>query len=92
MSVSVCVTFVVFTDCESCTRTISQNPGSTEAGEYRLTRGTCFAWDVFRRSPSRGGRGRWDAVDFVVCFGCGEIFACFFVPIFFISGVSGIQP
>ena len=41
-SVGVCVTFVVFTDCESCTRPISTNPESMEAGEYRLTRGTCF--------------------------------------------------
>ena len=31
-----------FTDCESCTRPISTNPGSIEAGEYGLTRGTCF--------------------------------------------------
>ena len=38
-----CVTFVVFTDCESCTRPISTNPGSMEAGEYGPTRGTCFA-------------------------------------------------
>ena len=38
----VCVTFVVFTDCESCTRPISTNPGSMEAGEYGLTRGTRF--------------------------------------------------
>ena len=28
--------------CESCTRPISTNPGSMEAGEYGLTRGTCF--------------------------------------------------
>ena len=40
--VSVCVTFVVFTDCESCTRPISTNPGSMEAREYGLTRETCF--------------------------------------------------
>ena len=40
--VSVCVTFFVFTDCESCTRPISTNPGCMEAGEYGLTRGTCF--------------------------------------------------
>ena len=39
---SVCVTFVVFTDCESCTRPSSTNSGSMEAGEYGLTRGTCF--------------------------------------------------
>ena len=30
-----------FTDCESCTRPISTNPGSVEAGEYGLTRGAC---------------------------------------------------
>ena len=39
---SVCVTFVVFTDCESYTRPISINPGYMEAGEYGLTRSTCF--------------------------------------------------
>ena len=43
---SVCVTFVVFTDCESCTRPISTNPVSMEAGEYGLTRGT---WVFARR-------------------------------------------
>ena len=41
-SVCVCETFVIFTDCESCTRPISTNSGSMEAGEYGLTRGTCF--------------------------------------------------
>ena len=46
----VCVTFVVFTYCESCTRPISTNPGSMEAGEYELT------WDVFRRAVSRWSR------------------------------------
>ena len=40
--VSVCVTFVVFTDRESCTGLISTNPGSMETGEYGLTRGTWF--------------------------------------------------
>ena len=38
----VCVTFVVFTDCESSTSPISTNPGSMEAGEYEVARGTCF--------------------------------------------------
>ena len=39
----VCVTFVVFTDYERCTRPISTNSGSMEeAGEYGLSRGTCF--------------------------------------------------
>ena len=36
------MTFVVFTDCESGTKPISANPVSMEAGEYRLTRGTCM--------------------------------------------------
>ena len=31
------------TDCESCARPILTNPGSMEAGECGLTRGTCFA-------------------------------------------------
>ena len=38
----VCVTFVVLTDCESCTRPISTNPGSMEAGGYGLSCETCF--------------------------------------------------
>ena len=42
LSVSVRITFVVFTDCRSCTRPISTNPGSMEAGESGLTRGACF--------------------------------------------------
>ena len=42
MSGSVCVTFAVFADCESCTRPISTDSGSMEAGEYGLMRGTCF--------------------------------------------------
>ena len=36
------VIFVVFPDYESFTRPISSNPVSMEAGEYGLTRGTCF--------------------------------------------------
>ena len=46
LSVYLCVTFVVFTDCESCTRPISTNSGSMQAGEHGLTRGT---WVVARR-------------------------------------------
>ena len=43
LSVRVCdIEFVVFTDFESCTRPISTNPASMEAGEYGLTRGTWF--------------------------------------------------
>ena len=42
ISPSVCVTFVILTDCESCTRPISTISGSIEAGKNGLTRGTCF--------------------------------------------------
>ena len=38
----VCVTFVVFSGCESCTMPISTKLGSMEASEYRLAHGTCF--------------------------------------------------
>ena len=38
--VRACVTLVVFTDCKSCSRPISTNPGSMESGDYGLTRGT----------------------------------------------------
>ena len=31
-------------------------------------------WDVLRRAQSRVGRGRWAAVDVVVCFGWGGFF------------------
>ena len=43
-----------------------------EACEYGLTRGMCSV------ARSEGGRGRRAAVDFVVCFGCGEIYFVFF--------------
>ena len=42
LSVCVCVAFVVFNDCESCTKPISTNSASMEAGQYGLRRGTCF--------------------------------------------------
>ena len=72
----VCVTFVVFTEFESCTRPISTNPGSMEAGEYGLTRGTCLvarrlevvaaagllwiSWCVLGAAGFRGGGRRTD--------------------------------
>ena len=70
VSICVCVTFVVFTDRESCTRPISTNPGSTKAGEYGLTRGTCFvtrAVSRWSRSPGCCGfRGAlWVRREFV---------------------------
>ena len=42
VGVCMCVTFVVFTDYESCTSPISTNSVSMEAGEYGLTRGARF--------------------------------------------------
>ena len=41
-SVCVCVTFTVLSDCEYCTRSISLSSEFIEAGDYWLTRGTCF--------------------------------------------------
>ena len=49
-----------------------------EAGEW------ANAWDVFPRMPSRIGRGRWVAVEFVVCLGWGGFFVrVFFFDLFF---------
>ena len=65
----VCITFVVFTDCENCTRPIYTNPGSMEAGKYGLTRGTCF---VARRIEVLTVAGLlFDS--FVMYFRCGGI-------------------
>ena len=84
MSVSVCVTFVVFTDCESCTRPISTNPGSMEAGEYGPTRGTCF---VARRLEVVAFDGllliSWCVLGAAAC-------RLFFPPVFSSSNVHGL--
>ena len=68
----VCVTFVFFTDCDSCTRPISTHPVSMEAGEYGLTLGTCFSRAVSRWSRSPGCCG------FRGVFWVGRIFFVFF--------------
>ena len=66
-------------------RLISTNPGSMEeAYEVWAT-----AWDVFRRAPSRVGRGGRAAVDFVVCFGWGGFFSVFFF-VFISSNAHGL--
>ena len=44
---------------------------------------------MFHRAPSRGGRGRRAAVDFVVCFSVGCFFSCFFFS-FFSSNAHGL--
>ena len=80
-----CVTFVVFTDCESCTRPISTNPGSMEAGECGLTRGTCFAARHLELVAVAGLL--W--ISWCV-LGGAEIFVFFFVSIFFSSNAHGL--
>ena len=81
-----CVTFVVFTDCESCTRPISTNPVSMEAGEHGLTRGTCFfARRLEVVAVAELLRLSWRVlvgVDFFVCF--------FFFDFFFSSNAPGL--
>ena len=78
-----CVTFVVFTACERCTRPISTKPGIYGSGRVWAN-----ALDAFRRALSRGGRGRWADVGFVVCFRWGAIFSSFFF-VFFSSNAHG---
>ena len=78
LSVSVCVTFVVFTECESCTRPISTNPGSMETGEYGLTRGKCFLACGLELDAVAGLL--W--ISWCV-LGEAEYFSVFFFPIFF---------
>ena len=43
-------------------------------GIYGSGRVWANAWNEFRRAPSRVGRDRRAAVNFVVCFGWGDIF------------------
>lgn len=64
---------------ERCTRPISTNQGSMQAGEYGLR--VYNAWDAFRRTPSRGGSrsvGLMQHAVLVVCFECGGISFFFF--------------
>ena len=80
-NLSVCarvyVTFVAFTDCESCTKPISTNLGSMEAGEYGLTRGTCF---VARHLEAVAVAGLlWISW----CVLGGADFSCVFIYIYF---------
>ena len=79
------VTFVVSTDRESWTRPISTNPGSTESGEYGLTRGTCF---VARRlelvAVARLLWFSWRVLGGV------DFFVCFFFDFFFSSSADGL--
>ena len=60
-------------------------------GIYANKRVWANAWDVFPRMPSRVGRGRRAAVDFVVCFGWGGfLFRVLFFRFFFSSNAHGL--
>ena len=74
-----CVTFVVFTDCESCTRPISTNPGSMEAGERGLMRGARFVAICLEVVAVVG------LIRVSRCVFGGAGFFCFFVFRFFCS-------
>ena len=73
----VCVIFVVFTDCESCTRPISTHPGSMEAGECveGVGRVSSYAVSRWSRSPGRCG--------FRAVFEWGGVFRDFFFRLLF---------
>ena len=49
------------------------------------------AWDVFRRAPSRVGRGRRAAVDFVVWLGWGGFFSLLFFVFFSLNAHGLLQ-
>ena len=84
-SVHVCVIFVVFTDCESCTRPISTNQGSMEAGEHGKTRGT---WFFARRLEVVAVAGlMWVSL---CVFGGADFFVFFFVRLFFSPNAHGL--
>ena len=79
---SVCVTLVVFTDCDSCTRPISTkfNPGSMEPGEHGPTRGTCSI--TCRLEVVAVAGLMW--VSWCVLGGAGFFRDFFFSPFFFL--------
>ena len=79
----VCVAFVVLTDCESCRRPISTNPGSMKADEYGLTRGTCFVACLLEVVTVVGLL--WS----LWCFLGGADFNVFIFDLFFSSNAHG---
>ena len=73
--------FVVRSDRESCTKTISTNLGRIEADEHALSLRTG------RRTPCRGNRGRRTAVGSVLCLGAAGF--CFHI-LFFLPNAHGL--
>ena len=85
LSVCVSVTFVLVTDCDSCTRPISTNPVSMEACEHGLTRGTCcFARRLEVVAVAGLLRLPWCVLGEV------DFFVLFFTDFFFSSNVHGL--
>ena len=83
--VCVCVTFVVITDLREL-----YGADLHKLGIYGSGRVWANAWDVFRRTPSRGGRGRRAAVDLfrgVYCVFGG--ISCFFFFVFVTLSAHG---
>ena len=62
-------------------------PGIYGSGRVRAN-----AWDVSRRAPFRGGRGRRAVVDIVVCFGLGGLLIVFVLFDFFSSNAASMRP
>ena len=77
LSVCVCATFIVFTDCESCTRPVSTNPRFVEAPSG-LTRGTCFVESRLEMVAVAGLLHSWCVL------GAAGFFRVFFFSFFFI--------
>ena len=67
-------------NCKSCTRPISTNPGSMEAGEYGLARGTCFL--ACRLELHAVAGLLW--ISWCVLGGAGFFCFCFFRVLFFL--------
>ena len=63
-----------------------------EANFYGSGRVWANAWQAFRPTPSRGVRGRWPAVDFVVCLECGSSVYFIFSMIGFAFSNSCTRP
>ena len=59
-------------------------------GIYGSGRAWAKEWDMLRRAPSRGGRGRRAAVDIVAYFERGGFFIVFIFD-FFSSNANGLQ-
>ena len=72
--ISLCVCQCVFNIRRSYRLRELYEPDFHKPGIYGSERVWANAWNLFRRAPSRVGRGCRAAVNFMVCFGWGEFF------------------